>query len=122
MKALVDHMSNDTVQSLEQSILQSKALVEMGQALERLQASRDFKKVVLDGYFREEAIRLVHLKGNPHTQTAEMQRSIVNQIDAIGAVSDYFTTVLFKARQGERSIAADQETVEELAREELNHG
>lgn len=115
-------MSNDTVQSLEQNILQSKALVEMGQALERLQFNKDFKKVVVDGYFREEAIRLVHLKASPHTQSADMQRSIVNQIDAIGAVSDYFGTVLFKARQGERAIAADQETIEELAQEELNNG
>ena len=115
-------MSNDTVRSLEQNMLQSKALVEMGNALERLQNNKDFKKVVLDGYFREEAIRLVHLKGSPHTQSPDMQRSIVTQIDAIAAVADFFSTVLFKARQGERSLADDQETIEELAREELNHG
>lgn len=114
-------MSTDAIQSLERNIKKAKEVVEFGAALERLRSNRDFKRVILEGYFNEEAIRLVHLKADPNMQSPDTQRSIVGQMDAIGALNQYFTTALQKVSMASRQIEADQETIEEMASEELTN-
>jgi len=112
-------MSNDTVQEIERNIKQAKSLVEVGESLERLRLNKDFKKVILEGFFEKEAIRLVHLKADQNMQTPDIQRSILGQIDAIGVLHQFFQTTLFKANQANKAIAADEETRDEILAEEL---
>ena len=112
-------MSNDTLAAVELNIKQAKEVVAMASALERLQANRDFKLVVTDGYFQKEAIRLVHLKADDKMQEPKRQDAIIAQIDAIGRLHAYFTTVYQLASMAEKAIEADEATIEEIAREEL---
>lgn len=114
-------MSTDTITAIEGNIQKARAVLEFQAALERLRGNRDFKKVVLEGYFEQEAIRLVHLKSDQNMQSPVIQQSIVNQIDAIGQLSQFFATALQKASMASRQIEADQETIEELAAEGLNN-
>lgn len=114
-------MSNDTIQAIEENIKRARKLVEVGDALERLKNNRDFKKVMIEGYFEQEAIRLVHLKSDPNVQSPEMQKSIMSQIDAIGAISQYFSTVMHKSSIASKAIASDEEARDELLEEELSH-
>lgn len=115
-------MSNETIQAIEDNIKQARQIVEIGEALERLKNSRDFKKVIIEGYFEKEAVRLVHLKSDSNVQSPDMQKSINAQIDAIGAVSQYFGTVLHKASIARKAIASDEETRDEILAEELSNG
>lgn len=115
-------MSNATIQAIEENIKQARKFVEAGEALERLKGNRDFKKVLLEGYFEKEAIRLVHLKSDQNFQSPEMQKSIIGQIDAIGALSQYFSTVLHKAAIARKAITSDEEAREEILEEELSNG
>lgn len=110
------------VQQLENNIRESKKLVDMGEALDRLMSNRDFKKVILEGFFEKEAIRLVHLKGDINMQSAESQKSILTQIDAIATLNHYFQTVRFKAGMASKAIVSDEETRDELNQESLNVG
>lgn len=112
-------MSNDTLQAIERNMQKSRKILAFGSALERLRGNRDFKTVVLEGYFEQEAIRLVHLKADQNMQDPDKQRSIVNQLDAIGQLSQFFSTVLQKSTMASRQLEADQETLEEIAAEEL---
>lgn len=113
-------MSNaEQVTELEQNIKEARKIVDLSDSLLRLGSNRDFKKIILEGYFEREAVRLVHLKADPAMQTPDKQASIVAQIDAIGALSTYFRTLDFNARQARKAIAADEQTIEELAAEEL---
>lgn len=114
-------MSNDTIQAIEENIKQARKIVEVGDALERLKNNRDFKRVMIEGYFEQEAIRLVHLKSDQNVQTPDLQKSILTQIDAIGAVSQYFNTVLHKAAIARKAIASDEEAREEILAEGLNN-
>jgi hypothetical protein len=114
-------MSNSPIQAIEENIKQAKKIVEVGEALGRLQNNRDFKRVVIEGYFEQEAIRLVHLKSDPNLQSPDSQKSILAQIDAIGAVSQYFSTVLHKASIARKAIASDEEARDEILAEELNN-
>ena len=110
-------MSSVELQAIEQSIKQSQKSVELGSAYERLLSNRDFKKIVLEGYFEQEAIRLVHLKSDPNMQSAESQKSIATQMDAIGSFKQYLQLVKFKAEMAGKAIEADEYARDELLAE-----
>ena len=114
-------MSTDTINAIERNIAKARVVLEFSAALERLRSNRDFKKVVLEGYFEQEAIRLVHLKSDPNMQSPAIKQSIDDQIAAIGQLSQFFATALQKASMASRQIEADQETIEELASEGLTN-
>ena len=112
-------MSSETLKQIEQEIENAKIIVELSDSLERLSNNRDFKKIVLENYFREEAVRLVHLKGNPAMQKEEHQKAILSSMDAISALRQYFQTIEQQANQARRSILGAEETRDELLAEEL---
>lgn len=115
-------MTEDTLQEIDANLKKAKKVVDFADALERLQLNKDFKTVIQMGFFQEEAVRLVHLKADPAFQSAEAQQSIVQQMDAIGALHQYFQTVFQKASMARNSMAADEEMREELLNEEPIHG
>ena len=106
------------VQQIELNIQRAKEFVEFGNAVERLRSNRDFKTVIGNGYFKEEAIRLVHLKADPIMQTADKQADIVKQIDAIGALVSFFGVAEHRAAMASKAIEADEEARDELLAEE----
>lgn len=110
-------MSNTTIQAIEANIKEARKIVDFGAALERLQANKDFKLVVKEGYFKDEAVRLVHLKAAANMQSPDHQRAIVSQMDAIGSLAQYFDTVFHKASLASKAISADEDTTTELLAE-----
>lgn len=112
-------MSKEQIQQIEDSIKENRKIVELGDALTRLTNSRDFKKVVLEGYFEKEAIRLVHLKASPEMQSEARQKAIISDIDSIGAFHEYLRTLEFQANMARKAIGEDEEMLAELNVEEL---
>ena len=110
---------NSEIEQLEHSIQVSKKSVDLGNALERLLRNRDFKAVILEGYLKDEAIRLVHLKADPAMQTSASQASIISQIDAVGAVTSYLREVRRQADQGKKVMLEAEEVLEELRTSEV---
>jgi hypothetical protein len=110
-------MSQDQMNRVELSLEKAKAHVEMGVAMQKLLKNRDFKKVVSEGYFKEEATRLVLLKADPECAAPEIQVAIDKAITGIGEVSQYFRTIVVMAGQAERAITADEQTLDELRNE-----
>ena len=115
-------MSKETIQAIEENIRESRKHVELGEALERLRENRDFKRLIQDGYFKDEAVRLVHTKAQPAHQKPESQAAILLQIDAIGNLNEYFRTVMHLAALARKSIGEDEASIEELNAEELTNG
>lgn len=111
-------MSSNEIRQIEQSIASAKQLVALQESLQRLYSNRDFKKVILEGFFEKEAIRLVHLKADPNMQTVERQNNILTQMDSIGALNQYFQTINQLASMATNSIASDEQTLAELLGEE----
>lgn len=103
-------MSSTELQQLERSIKQAQKLVDLGESLERLRSNRDFKKIFIEGYFEQEAIRLVHLRADQNMQSADSRKSIDAQIDAIGTVHQYLQTISIQAQMAARGMEADEET------------
>jgi hypothetical protein len=114
-------MGKSQLQLLEMNIQRAQEIVDLGNALERLENNRDFKKVIVDGYFNKEAIRLVHLKSDSNMQSEEMQQSILKQMDGIGALNQYFRTLKHSASVAASAIASDTEMRDEILAEDMSN-
>lgn len=112
-------MSTTQMQELEANIARNKAIMAKGASLERLKANPDFKKVVSEGFLKENAVRLVHLKGDKNMAEPHKQAAIQAEIDAIGHFASYLNDVSRFAALAADSLAADEQTREEIAAEEL---
>ena len=110
-------MSNQS-KVIEENIKAARKLVDLGNALGRLKANKDFKTIVMEGYFEKEAIRLVQAKSNPGLQSPEMQKSIITQIDSIGNLNAYFSTIATQASMARKNIEVDEAELEAIAAEE----
>lgn len=112
-------MSAHTLKEIENNIKEARKTVELGNALDRLFNNRDFKKIVLDGYFKDEAIRLVHLKGDPAVQSAESQAAIIRSMEGISELNNYFRNLRHQVMLAEKSIESDEAMIEEMLAEDL---
>lgn len=112
-------MSEQQIHEIEINIEQAKSFVGMGESLEKLFRNRDFKKIVMDGYFKDEAIRLVHLKGDPSMQKPELQEAILRDIDAISALHSYFQALQQRADHARYAIEEGEKEIEELRSEDI---
>ena len=112
--------SSEQIQEIEVSIQESKKFVDKMESLIKLSTNKDFIKVVEEGYFQEEASRLVLLKADPSMQKAEDQAGIMNGINAIGHFRQYLHTVIQLGRMMEKSIKDSEDTREEILAESLH--
>ena len=106
-------------EEIEISIKQAKEVVDLRDALRRLHNNKDFKKVIKEGYFIDDASRLVLLKADPEMESPENQAIIERQIVAIGQLSQYFGKVEALGNMAERGIEDHATALEEIAAEEL---
>lgn len=114
---MVDNMSSNEIRQVEQNLSQAKKLVAIGEALQRLYSNRDFKKVIIEGFFEQEAIRLVHLKSDPAMSSNQHQENILKQMDAIGNLNQYFMTITKLASIASKTVDEDENTLAELLME-----
>ena len=112
-------MTESTIADIEKSIAEAKELVDFAKSVERLRNNKDFKKVVLDGYFTKEAVRLVHLKSDPSTQDPVSQAGIISAIDAIGNFSSFLTVATQDGNIAAKQIKDSEDMRDELLEEEL---
>ena len=107
----------NAVREIQVSIEEARETVALNDALERLNQNADFRKVILDDYFKDNAIRLVELKAAPQAQAEQVQANIMRDIDAIGALKQHFNMLRVMAEQAKASIDDSQETLNDMAEE-----
>lgn len=111
-------MSTQTeLQQLDAAIKDLSDMVDEGKALDRLRKNRDFRKIIDTGYMREEAIRLVHLKGNSNVQDPRQQANIDKQIAAIGCLADFLELIAVRAEGAAEALGEAEEARAELEAE-----
>ena len=114
-------MDKVSLKELEANLLAAKEAIELSNALQRLMDNKDFKKVVINGYFSKEAIRLVLLKGKPGYHSDVEQKNIIAKIDAIGNFSNYLDNIEMEAELAIKNSAADEQTRDEIIFEGLDN-
>lgn len=110
-------MSQNDIEEIEVSMADAKKMVALSRSLERLLSNRDFKKVFREEYMEKEAVRLVHLKADPNMQDEESQKSIEQQMDAIGSLAQYIYRVQQLGSIAQKEIEYSEQTLDELRNE-----
>ena len=106
-----------TAQQLEQievNIKDAKHMVKLANALVKLEKNENFKILIGEGYFIEEAARLVAAKSNIQMQSPEQQKFLDSGIMGLGSLQQFFVKIRAMGEHAENSIIADEETQAEL--------
>jgi hypothetical protein len=101
-------MSVEQLNELESYISSKKEIVSFADTLDRLRKNPDFIKIIEEGYFKEEAIRLVAFTGS-HAYTGQTKIDTDAEIQAIGKLRHYFYSI---NRNGNKALAEIDEARE----------
>ena len=63
------------------------------ESLNRLYEDKDFQKVILEGYFKDEAVRLSGLLAHDEIRRQNLRPEIMEKLVAISNLQDYFRTI-----------------------------
>lgn len=109
---------NETQQeAVEVSIEECKRAIAMRDAALKLKSNPAFKKLILQGFFQDEAAALVMKKSDPNCQDEANQAVINKSIDSIGLFRQFLVETIQKGNQMEGALEADRKTLEELQEE-----
>lgn len=101
------------VQELEISIDEAKHAVEAAQMAQRLFNNADFRKVIVEGYFRDEAARLAMVHAEPSLRP-DIQAAIMNDMKGPGALKRYLSHMVQRGFAAENEIVKAREAIFEL--------
>jgi len=107
------------LEQVEIQIDMANKLRKMRDTCVKLTASAPWKDVIDNGYFKEEAARLVMAKSASLIDESQ-QRSIDNMIVGIGSLSNYFDMIIRRGNEMETSMKDFEQTREEILAEEVN--
>ena len=109
--------NEEQLENLEANMVEAKHFVDVKNSFEKLSRNRDFKKVITEYYFKEEAARLVMAKSSNLTE--EQQIVIDKMIYGIGSLAKFFDSVLSRGIQAEQQVVEDEETKANILQEGL---
>lgn len=66
---------------------------DMWASLERLRENRDFKRLILDGYFKDKAVNGVSLLAQDGIVTGGHRSAVMEDLIAISSLEDFFVTI-----------------------------
>lgn len=107
----------EEIAHIELSLSEAERLVALGKAIERLNKNPDFQKVILDGYFRDEASRLTMLTADI-TLAPEQRDGVWGGIRGIGELRAYLMKTKIIADTAEKEVLDFKETLDELRQTE----
>ena len=98
-------------QEISEMIDEAKAIKQKADALDKLMNhSQDFRNIILNGYLKDEAVRLVHLRGvNP-----EDDDELLRRLDAIAFLKQYFDKIFADRDIAIKSINDGNDAIEQL--------
>lgn len=109
---------SDDIQKIELSIEEARKYVEQRDAALRLADNRDFKKLVIDGYFKDEAARLTGLLGERGENLPFTKEMLVSDLEAIASFQRYMRQIIMQGDIMEKEIAVNSEALEIIRAEE----
>lgn len=101
------------IQQIHLSLESAKELVKLGQEALALAENTIFEKLVLKGYFIDEAARLVHLFGDP-TINADVRGKIERDLHGPSSFKRYLQTMVARGRNASQEIESYMSSLEEL--------
>ena len=112
----------EDITSIEADSEICRSNIAFGDALKRLRANKDFKKVIEQAYLHDNALRLVELLSAPQTDTEAKQRLITDELKAIGLLKFWFTYIEQESLRAEKQLEANDHSLEYMNNELLKEG
>ncbi|WP_027854448.1 hypothetical protein [Marinobacterium litorale] len=106
------------IETIELNIKEAERMADLARSVKRLRSNRDFKKIIMEGYFENEPVRLVMLKSDPQFQSEERQQALLKEMDGIGSLRNYLQTILTMGNMAEKEIADSEQELELMRAEE----
>ncbi|KXJ61566.1 MAG: hypothetical protein AXW14_08880 [Alteromonas sp. Nap_26] len=110
--------SNEQIKEIEVSKKEAQRFVDKATALEQLTKNRHFTKLVLEGYFKDEAARITGLLGEPEFASEQDQKELFSQLKAISHLQQHFRTISMLGDQMRAAIDDMDAAIEEINAEE----
>lgn len=66
---------------------------DMWTSLEKLKKNKDFKRVILEGYLKDKAVKGVSLLATDFVRKNNLRAEVMEQLVAISNLEDYFITI-----------------------------
>jgi len=105
------------IEQIELSLSDAKEMVARRDSVLKLKSNREFRKIILDGYFKEEAIRLTALTASPEME--KYRAEIFMSIQAISVLQGFFQTTLQLGDVAAANIAEYEGELEVLREEQV---
>tara|TARA_R110002051_G_C8665885_1_gene489692 strand:- start:283 stop:615 length:333 start_codon:yes stop_codon:yes gene_type:complete len=105
------------IEQVEIQIEMAQKLRKMRDNCVKLTASEPWKDIIGEGYFKEEAARLVMAKSS-HL-TPEQMQLIDNMQYGVGALANYIESVMRRGAEMDQAIGEHEETRDEILAEEV---
>lgn len=104
---------HEDILALEQGIKDSEHLLDRRQMAIKLYDNREFRKLFVEGYFTEEAARLVQLSADPALDT-QQRADALNMAQATGHMKRYLSMMVQMGAHAERELPQLREALEQL--------
>jgi len=109
--------SEQMIEQLDKNMTDAMKFMEVRTSYLKLAKNREFKKVILDYYFNEEAARLVRAKSSGLDESQE--KMIDNMMYGIGALQNFFESVETRGMQAEQAYKEDEDSRADIIAEGL---
>ena len=106
------------IEQVEIQIEMAHKLRKMRDTCVKLTESAAFKDVITEGYFKEEAARLVMAKSS--NLTPEQMKLIDNMQYGIGALANFIESVMRRGAEMDQAVGEHEQTREEILAEEVS--
>lgn len=104
------------IAEIELSMDHAKELIAKKDSALKLSVNREFKKLVFEGYFEQEAVRLTHALSD-HAMIPHREQ-IIADLDAIGRFKQYMTNIVQFGKMAETDLKEAQEALAEMHNED----
>lgn len=105
------------VEALERQLKQTQGLKQRGEMAERLARNADFRRLILDGFCRDDAARFVQESGDP-ALNEEQRADCLALAQASGHLKRFLSMQIQMGRVAERDIPNLEEALSEVRAEE----
>lgn len=104
-------------EEIEVSIEEAKKFVARADDVRQLSENPVFKRLVMDGYFVQEASRLAHLSSDP-TIDEKIRGFVMRDLAGPGALKRYFQTIINMGNAAASEIRQAEEALDDIRSEE----
>lgn len=105
-------MRDQEIETIELSMDEARKLIRLKDMALRLAENPDFKELIRDGYFVEEAARLVHVFSDPNL--VAQRDEIARDMHAIGTLKRFLHLRVLQGRAAERELPEHESNLQEL--------